>query len=288
MDYKNEIQKVKNSNYSKEIKEKLISHYTKLSKVNTNINTVNSNNIKCTHYIRHNFIVSPCCNKIYSCRLCHDSNENHKLDRKKIKQIKCKGCFCIQETNNECINKDCYYFKKKRNHYFCSICNLFSDDKKKDIYHCEKCGICRIGKKEDYFHCDKCCMCLPKSIQKTHHCVSTTKQNCMFCLEDLFGSTKNVMPLKCGHYVHVECFNKSLQTGNIENSYRCLLCRKSILDMSSMWNQLDTVLQNETIPDEFVNKKRTIYCNDCGKKTETQMHFVYHKCQNCGSYNTEI
>ena len=41
MDYKKEIQKVKNSNYFKEIKEKLISHYTKLSKVNTNINTIN-------------------------------------------------------------------------------------------------------------------------------------------------------------------------------------------------------------------------------------------------------
>ena len=288
MDYTKEIEKIEKSNYSNNIKEKLIQHYTMLSRIDTKINPQNNILLKCTHYIRHNYIVSPCCNKLYECRLCHDSNENHTLDRTKIKQIKCKSCFCIQETNNKCINKDCYYYKKNRNKYYCSICNLFSDDKKKDIYHCNKCGICRVGKKANYFHCDKCCMCLPKIMEKNHFCVTDTKQNCMFCLEDLFSSTKNIIPLKCGHYVHMECLNKSLFNGNVENSYRCLLCRKTILDMGSMWEHLDTTLKSETLPEELIDKKRIVYCNDCGKKTETQMHFIYHKCQNCGSYNTEI
>ena len=96
------------------------------------------------------------------------------------------------------------------------------------------------------------------------------------------------MPLKCGHYVHVDCFNKSLSNGNLESSYKCLICRKTILDMDATWRHLDNVLKNEIIPDELVDKKRIIYCNDCEKKTETSAHFVYHKCQNCGSYNTEI
>ena len=115
----------------------------------------------------------------------------------------------------------------------------------------------------------------------------STKQNCMYCLEDLFNSRKSIVPLKCGHYVHQECLNKSI-TSNNSNYYKCILCRKSIFDMKPTWSQLDLVLANEVLPDEIKNKKRKIYCNDCEKKSETQYHFLYHKCQNCGGYNTEI
>ena len=81
MDYLKEIEKVRNSKYSDNIKDKLIKHYTKLSEINTL--KIPKKTIKCNHYLRHNYIISPCCNKVYPCRLCHDTNENHKIDRKR-------------------------------------------------------------------------------------------------------------------------------------------------------------------------------------------------------------
>ena len=37
---------------------------------------------------------------------------------------------------------------------------------------------------------------------------------------------------------------------------------------------------------EDLNYNVKIYCNDCGKNSETKFHIVGHKCQECGSYNT--
>lgn len=34
----------------------------------------------CKHYQRYCQIVAPCCNKIYSCRLCHDAIESEPAD----------------------------------------------------------------------------------------------------------------------------------------------------------------------------------------------------------------
>lgn len=38
----------------------------------------------CTHYKRNCALVAPCCNKIYTCRLCHDEQEHHKIDRYQV------------------------------------------------------------------------------------------------------------------------------------------------------------------------------------------------------------
>lgn len=35
----------------------------------------------CEHYERQCSIVAPCCGRGYPCRLCHDANEDHKVDR---------------------------------------------------------------------------------------------------------------------------------------------------------------------------------------------------------------
>ena len=35
---------------------------------------------------------APCCKKYYSCRICHDEKESHKLDRTKVSKLKCLNC----------------------------------------------------------------------------------------------------------------------------------------------------------------------------------------------------
>lgn len=41
---------------------------------------------------------APCCDKLYTCRLCHDSNEDHQLDRFKVKEVQCINCEKIQHV----------------------------------------------------------------------------------------------------------------------------------------------------------------------------------------------
>ena len=41
---------------------------------------------------------SPCCNKIYPCRVCHDEKENHEIDRKSVTQVKCVKCQRLQKV----------------------------------------------------------------------------------------------------------------------------------------------------------------------------------------------
>ena len=55
----------------------------------------------CQHYRRKVQIIAPCCSKVYTCRLCHDEEENdnqrdirkaHKVDRKAIRECICLVC----------------------------------------------------------------------------------------------------------------------------------------------------------------------------------------------------
>jgi hypothetical protein len=46
---------------------------------------------------------TPCCNKVYVCRLCHDDKEEHKLDRQSVNIIKCLQCEKEQEV---CVTTD--------------------------------------------------------------------------------------------------------------------------------------------------------------------------------------
>jgi uncharacterized CHY-type Zn-finger protein len=46
----------------------------------------------CKHYRRGCKIYAPCCKKYYSCRICHDEKESHKLDRTKVSKLKCRNC----------------------------------------------------------------------------------------------------------------------------------------------------------------------------------------------------
>ncbi|MEJ1274765.1 ring finger and CHY zinc finger domain containing 1 [Cricetulus griseus] len=50
----------------------------------------------CEHYDRGCLLKAPCCDKLYTCRLCHDNNEDHQLNRFKVKEVQCINCEKIQ------------------------------------------------------------------------------------------------------------------------------------------------------------------------------------------------
>lgn len=44
---------------------------------------------------------APCCDKLYVCRLCHDAEENHQMDRFKVREVQCSACLTVQEVMRE-------------------------------------------------------------------------------------------------------------------------------------------------------------------------------------------
>ncbi|XP_048960993.1 RING finger and CHY zinc finger domain-containing protein 1 isoform X9 [Canis lupus dingo] len=187
-------------------------------------------------------LLAPCCDKLYTCRLCHDNNEDHQLDRFKVKEVQCINCEKIQHAQQSCEECSTLFGE-----YYCSICHLFDKDKKQ--YHCENCGICRIGPKEDFFHCLKCNLCLAMNLQGKHKCIeNVSRQNCPICLEDIHTSRVVAHVLPCGHLLHRTCYEEMLKEG-----YRCPLCMHSALDMTRYWRQLDDEVAQTPMPSEYQN-----------------------------------
>ena len=75
-----------------------------------------------------------------------------------------------------------------------------------------------------------------------------------------------------------------LKSGTLSN-LRCPLCNKTSVDSQFIFQQLDTEIENTPMPDDLKYDVK-IFCNDCGKCSETKFHIIGHKCQECGSYNT--
>ncbi|KAG8515236.1 RING finger and CHY zinc finger domain-containing protein 1, partial [Galemys pyrenaicus] len=196
----------------------------------------------CEHYDRGCLLKAPCCDKLYTCRLCHDNQEDHQLDRFKVKEVQCINCEKIQHAQQTCEECSTLFGE-----YYCNICHLFDKDKKQ--YHCENCGICRIGPKEDFFHCLKCNLCLAMNLQGKHKCIeNVSRQNCPICLEDIHTSRVVAHVLPCGHLLHRTCYEEMLKEG-----YRCPLCMHSALDMTRYWRQLDDEVAHTPMPSEYQN-----------------------------------
>ena len=95
----------------------------------------------CAHYRRNCALVAPCCGEVYVCRLCHDAEQDHKLDRYSVEEIVCMACGTRQGVTNRC--QSCHIIMAR---YHCAICRLYDNDPDKDIYHCPFCNVCRRGK----------------------------------------------------------------------------------------------------------------------------------------------
>ena len=235
----------------------------------------------CKHYSRSCKILAECCQKWVVCRLCHDEVCDHQINRYATKTIMCMHCNTVQQVGSEC--KNCH---ETMGEYFCEICKLWESNPDKHIYHCDKCGLCRLGQGIgiDYFHCDRCNACLSIAMQENHRCIERNlESNCPICDYYLFTSTQPVIFIPCGHPIHYRCYQE-----HIENSYQCPICWKSLADMTNYFRQLDQMLQEHTMPKEYENYWSICLCNDCEKKSRSKYHFLYHKCQECGSYNTKL
>ena len=236
----------------------------------------------CKHYNRNCKIIAPCCNKIFSCRLCHDEyyenlKNEHKINRHNIEKIICKNCNLKQPVSNKCTQCSIEFGK-----YFCKICKFYDNDISKKQFHCDKCGICRVGGKENFYHCDKCNSCISINLKDNHICVANTfHTHCPVCLEDIFNSTTPITILRCGHSIHQSCYLDLIKSNNI----KCPLCNKSIVDMSSFNNIIENEILNTPMPEQY-NYDVDILCNDCNKTSTTKFHIIGHKCQHCNSYNT--
>lgn len=144
----------------------------------------------CEHYTRNCLIKAACCEKFFHCRMCHDANSNHKIDRRKTKEMFCLKCGTTQPCAKSC--RQCGEIMGK---YYCEVCKLWDNDKEKHIYHCDKCGLCRVGEGLgiDFYHCDKCNVCMSIKLKDNHPCIERNlESDCPICGEYMFTSTRNI------------------------------------------------------------------------------------------------
>nr|CAD7203778.1 unnamed protein product [Timema douglasi] len=234
---------------------------------------------------------TPCCDKMYFCRFCHDENENHHVNRKDVTELVCVNCDTRQKVQAECERCNLRFGK-----YTCLECKLF-DDEEKNQYHCDGCGICRIGGRDKFFHCEKCNMCLPIKLQTGHKCVeNVSHSNCPVCLEDIHTSRIPCHIPDCSHLLHRTCFEEMLQAGH----YACPTCQTCLIDMSQvgvaldkvmysqlwkynmspcmsqynmspcmsqLWKYMDNEVSMTPMPPEYEDFKAEILCKDCHERS---------------------
>jgi zinc finger protein-like protein len=244
-----------------------------------------SQHLGCRHYKRKCMLVAPCCKDAHVCRLCHDESVggSHTMNRYAVSEMVCMEC-----GENQPVAQNCRVCQAEMARYYCAICHLFDDEPGRDIYHCPFCNFCRRGKGlgVDSFHCMDCNACMSLELFNKHQCKEQSLGgNCPVCSEGLFGSKYPIKELPCGHFMHSHCF-----AAYTRYSYACPVCSKSLGDMSVYWRMIDSLLAGEvaSMPVEYRVRRQGVLCNDCGKNSEVAFHFVYHKCPDCGSYNTRV
>jgi RING finger/CHY zinc finger protein 1 len=236
----------------------------------------------CGHYIRGCKYVSPCCNQIFDCRLCHDANfendinNNHIMNNSDTKQIVCKKCNHMQNFSQYCESCGICFGK-----YFCDKCKFVDDNENQIYYHCDECGICRRGNKDNYEHCNNCGRCF--HVGHKNSCKKKIlNEECPICFENLFHSIDTTYPLSCGHTIHTKCLNSSLRSSN----GKCPICRKTFARNIMHDKFLKLLVERQPMPDEYKDKKVDILCQDCEQKSNVNFHFIAMFCPNCNSHNT--
>jgi RING finger/CHY zinc finger protein 1 len=237
----------------------------------------------CKHYQRGCKYKAECCGRWFVCRLCHDADQSHPVDRYATKFMYCMHCRTVQPWANACGNPSCGAVLGA---YACSVCKFHDSTPDKDIYHCGKCGMCRVGKglEVDFFHCDRCGVCMSVEM-RDHVCIEhNLDSSCPICAEHLHTSVKSVVFMNCGHAIHRACLVSYQRT-----NFVCPTCSRSLFeDMSPFWEHFAQVIASQAMPPEFEHTKVSLLCNDCSARSRQPFHFVGHKCAHCGGYNTRV
>lgn len=182
----------------------------------------------CDHYARACKLRHPATGTLFTCRLCCQEQREAAatqnsaqygcqavpslpmLDRNAVSEVLCMKCGSLQPVGRSCINPDCTP-KKPYARYSCTICRLFDDSPSKHIYHCPYCNACRKGRGLgiDFRHCMRCNACISVDEYDAHVCIPQRLQgNCPICQVELFDSTEPLRGLRCGHVMHLSCFNR--------------------------------------------------------------------------------
>jgi RING finger/CHY zinc finger protein 1 len=56
--------------------------------------------------------------------------------------------------------------------------------------------------------------------------------------------------------------------------------------MERVWQEMDTMMAQTPMPDEYRSVRVSILCQDCQARSTVPFHVVGHKCAACGGYNT--
>uniref|UniRef100_A0A2C9LTL5 CHY-type domain-containing protein n=1 Tax=Biomphalaria glabrata TaxID=6526 RepID=A0A2C9LTL5_BIOGL len=158
---------------------------------------------KCNHYTRNCKLKAPCCSVFYSCRFCHDEDNDHEMDRHKVMEVQCKRCDTIQEVRKDCSKCGIIFGE-----YFCPICRLY--DVPKHQFHCLKCGICRLYQcpvckeslwdmKEVWQEMDEVCAAVQLPEELVHVKLFILCQDCHKTCEQFFN-TEGLKCIHCGSY----------------------------------------------------------------------------------------
>ena len=191
----------------------------------------------CAHYANMCELESPCCKRWYRCHRCHDEDDAAAacgaMDRAAVARVRCVRCGLAQPPAARCASCAVSF-----GGYACLECKLFREPHPDGIYHCDGCGICRIGRGTgpggSHWHCNRCRACLPIDVDRAAHLANclpdATDGDCPICFENLSGSRDPCVPgVECGHYLHRQCLQMYLRSGN----YKCPMCTKPFVKLDS-------------------------------------------------------
>ncbi|RYY83273.1 hypothetical protein EON63_11605 [archaeon] len=198
--------------------------------------------LSCEHYRKScaRFQFS-CCGVIDPCHRCHLARNTCNVRPPQVSSITCTTCQTSQEPSAAC--KQC---GTRFANSYCATCKIWTD---KEIAHCNDCGFCRVGRADSIFHCHTCDACFNIEVGKVHRCARAGLKDsvCVLCMESVHTSQTPSSILVCGHVLHTTCIKTSLQQGQ----FRCPVCRKCMVDMSSYWQQIKASIQLQPIPNNF-------------------------------------
>jgi RING finger/CHY zinc finger protein 1 len=202
----------------------------------------NNEATSCEHYPQKqcSSFFFDCCQVIDPCHRCHYARTDLQCTTKppQISSILCNQCQTRQEPSKQCISCQIDF-----SHSYCTICKIWTAV---DIVHCEFCGFCRVGKEGELFHCHQCDACYGITSKDNHKCSKLKLRDaiCAYCLDNLYTSQFPSTLLPCKHFIHEKCCTTALQ----KNEYRCPTCRKSMVNMKSIWNEIRQSIIVQPLP----------------------------------------
>lgn len=248
--------------------------------------SVNGSQLGCSHLKVNCKFFAECCDKWFSCQFCHDTSNNHQVNRLSTRFCLCMFCGTSQMASSRCVNPKCESLLAQ---YYCDICKLWDNDTSKLIYHCDKCNKCRIGLRSNYKHCEACDK--QALSLKTHKIINTSNLNIPsvdFLTHESQSSLKSNLNFS---YSPSEKKQKIDNTyiitpliGNPRTSTIEFFDNSSSIDQTNYVNSLKNSLDNEYSRNKstlFVASKPINSCWNCLNTLPTDSKSKY--CLNCSA-----